>query len=401
MNTGRRTAAAALPARRRGFTLVEALVALAVGSLLTLAMFGLLTMTETSRRQARNASELQQIGAYVALLLDKTLRHAGSGFAQAAAQSYGCRLGAARSGVTVLPPGGALPAPFDTLRPGSDGLYRLAPVLIAAGQGPAVSAELRSDVLIVMSGHAGLGEAPVPFDGLPGADSLRLRSVQGFRANDLILVTDPQDEGGSQGRCLLQQVASDFVASGAPGSADLRLGGAFHAASIGLDLLADFSLDSLVLNLGQPGGSPSLQLIGVGARQTLYSYDLMRLDDQPLQAIGDSVLELHALYGIASTPGGGVDQWVAPSSEGWRIEQLGDGSATSAQRLQQIKAVKLGLILRSAKPDNPDPAPATLTLFSELDPALQLQRQLDAGALNYRYRSVELTVPLRNHLMLD
>ena len=64
-------------------------------------------------------------------------------------------------------------------------------------------------------------------------------------------------------------------------------------------------------------------------------------------------------------------------------------------------AIRVAMILRTSLSERGDPvAPATLTLFQDLDPALQQTRTLTAAERQYRHRVVESTIPLRNLLLL-
>ncbi|MFM2056765.1 MAG: hypothetical protein RLY71_1150 [Pseudomonadota bacterium] len=394
------------PNGQRGMTLIELMVALTVGLLLTLAVVGLLTFTNTSRRHTQGVNDINQVGAYAQLTLDKWLRSAGSGFAQSADYSYGCKLDVSRNGAQILPRTNALPAPFDQVTTGSSGVFRLAPVLIAAGQSHPADSGQPSDVLLLMSGSAGLAETPTSLTALADASSLPLGSTLGFGANDLLLVADRQTSASGMADCMLQQVASSFVGSAsAPGGASLPLGGSYYASAVSDAALTAFSTDASAMNLGNVvgGNPPAFLLIGVGAHSTLYSYDLLQTSATPLQAVADSVFELHALYGIDSSGSGRIDRWVSPASGDYAISALSDGSQAANTRLQRIKAIRLGLIMRTSQPKASAnaSAPPQLTLFADLGSSLTLTRTLSSDEQRYRYRTLETTVPLRNNLLLD
>ena len=392
------------PNGQRGMTLIELMVALTVGLLLTLAVAGLLTFTNASRRRTQGVNDINQVGAYAQLTLDKWLRSAGSGFAQSADYSYGCQLDVSKDGAQILPRTNALPAPFDQVTTGSSGVFRLAPVLIAAGQShPADSGE-PSDVLLLMSGSAGLAETPTALTALADTSSLPLASTLGFGANDMLLVADRQTSASGMADCMLQQVASSFAGSAsAPGGASLPLGGSYYASAVGDAALTTFSTDASAMNLGNVvgGNPPGFLLVGVGAHSTLYSYDLLQTSATPLQAVADSVFELHALYGIDSSGSGHIDRWVSPASGDYAVSALSDGSQAANTRLQRIKAIRLGLVMRTRQPDTIASAPPQLTLFGDLGSNLTLTRTLSSDEQRYRYRTLETTVPLRNNLLLD
>jgi type IV pilus assembly protein PilW len=82
-----------------------------------------------------------------------------------------------------------------------------------------------------------------------------------------------------------------------------------------------------------------------------------------------------------------------------------DGSAAANARLRTIVAMRVGLVMRSARPD-PDadekkpPTDATLTLFADLGGSLSQTLSLTKAERLFRYRTLEITVPMRNLLML-
>jgi type IV pilus assembly protein PilW len=396
------------PKRRpaqRGMTLVELMVALGIGLLLTLAVVSVLTLTDASRRRTQSINDINQVGAYAELALDKWLRNAGSGFAQTAAYSYGCLLNAAKAGAQILPRGSnALPAPFANVTTGSAGQFRLAPVLIAAGQTTPSGSGSTSDVLVVMSGNAGFAETPTSFASVADASALLLSSTLGFQPGDLLLIADQQASPTGMADCLVQQVSSSFSSSGSSaGAATLPLAGSYYASTLGSTALTDLSADAVALNLGNvgSGNTPSFLLLGVGDHNTLFSYDLLQTSSAPLQAVADGVFELHALYGLDSDGDGRIDSWASPASGDYAVSALSDGSAAAAGRLQTIKAIRLGLILRTTQPDSSTVAPAALSLFAELGSTLTLTRTLSSSERRYRYRTLESTIPLRNNLLLD
>jgi type IV pilus assembly protein PilW len=390
--------------RQRGMALIELMVALTVGLLLTLAVAGLLTFTNASRRRTQGVNDINQIGAYAQLTLDKWLRSAGSGLAQSADYSYGCQLDVSKNGAQILPRTAALPAPFDQVTTGSSGVFRLAPVLIAAGQSHPADSGQPSDVLLLMAGNAGLAETPTALTTLADTSSLPLASTLGFSANDLLLVADRQTSASGMADCMLQQVASSFAGSAsAPGGASLPLGGSYYTSAVSNAALTDFSTDASAMNLGNVvgGNPPGFLLVGVGAHSTLYSYDLLQTSATPLQAVADSVFELHALYGIDSSGDGHIARWVSPASGDYTISALGDGSQAANARLQGIKGIRIGLIMRTTQPDASASAPPQLTLFADLGSSLTLTRTLSSDEQRYSYRTLETTVPLRNNLLLD
>lgn len=373
---------------QHGFSLIELLVAVVIGMALTIAITVMLARQEAGRRTTTAVNDAFGGGAYVSYLLDRTLRGAGSGFVQGWNTVAGCRLGVSRSGTRLLPRSNAFPAPFD----GMPQTLRLAPVIVHAGIGPG-----GSDVLAVAAGASGLGESPLRvLANSATTNQLRVPSNLGLQGGDLVLV----GQGGAE--CLLQQVEAGFN-SALPPFDQIRFGGAYAASGInGVDL-ASFGTGepAVVAPIGNVAGNqPQLLLIGIGPNATLQSLDLLRLDgsDTPVP-LADGVAELHALYGVDTSGDGRVDDWVAPDQSPWTAAELNDGTPSAQQRLRQIRALRIGLMLRTSVPERQDVSPASLVLFGDLPAALRATRAISGVDARLRWRTLDFTVPLRNVML--
>lgn len=373
---------------------MELLVAMAIGLVVTLAVTSTVVVGEAHNRTTTSSNDMGQTGAYAAYVLDRTLRSAGSGFAQSWSFGvFGCRLSAARGGTTILPrTATAFPAPFAGLLGGAgaanSGNLRVAPLLIGKNQSSA-----GSDVLVVMGGGAVAGDVSRLIRTPAPANSLRLDNTIGIAVGDIVLVS----QSGADD-CLIEQVASFTQTSG---NQILPLGGTTYYLATGpTTSLATFSTNATgqITDVGNASvNSAQFQLIGVGDNRTLFSYDLLRGDgtDAP-QALADGVAELHALYGLDTNGDGILDTWVDPGATGYDIATL----VTAPNTLRQIVAVRVALVLRSSNYEKNVVSPATLpTLFSDLPVAVQQTVTLNANDQHYRYRVIESTIPLRNMLL--
>lgn len=394
-----------LRALQRGLTLIEMMVALLIGMLLTLAIFAVLGNAETLKRTTTSMNDINQTGNYAMYAIDKWVRSAGSGFAESAPYSFGCNVHSAKSGAQVLPRTAALPAPFGGIDTGTANVFRLAPVLIAPGQMSHTSGA-NSDALIVMAGAAGNGEIAVPFDGFAATGSLSLLNTVSLQSGDVMLVADEQTTTAGLAPCMIQQVSS--AASAVTGTT-VALGGTYQQSPIASADLTAFTTSGKALKLGNiaAGNPPMFQVIGVGDNNTLVSYDLLQSTTTPMLTIADGVFELHAVYGVdtSTPPDGTIDAWVDPmTSATYTLAALMAGTPAASDLLQTIKAVRVGLITRTSLPEvncfaggakaNCVVAPATLTLFADL--GLTRTRTLNAAERVFRYRTIESTIPLRN-----
>jgi type IV pilus assembly protein PilW len=386
--------------RAPGFSLIELLVAMAIGLILTLAITSVMIRSEGSKRSTTSVNDINQSGAYATYVLDRYIRSAGSGYSQSWDTAYGCLLNASKAGSPVLPLPSAIPASSafaNVILP-----IRLAPLIIAKNKAD-TGTETRGDVLIAMGGTSGVGESPQTV--LPGSvttTQLSLPTTLGYVTKDVLLLADP-----GINTCLITQVGGAHAYSDA--GQVLPLGG---------DYLRDpsaFGANTVALQLGRADDNPpQFQMFGVGANNTLFSHDLLKPPNQAPAAISDNIVELRGLYGVDINADGKVDSWVDATGT-YDAAALTDGSAGSRLLLRQIVAVRVGMILRTALQERSpatsasgalDPetfgqaTAASRTLFDDpATAAFKRTRPLTAADTGYRFRSVEATIPLRNVLM--
>ena len=393
--------------RQRGLTLIELLVAVVIGLTVTLAATSVVLMGESHKRTTNSNNDTSQSGAYAAYALDRALRSAGSGFAQAwNLGTFGCRLNAARdingTPTAILPrTASAFPAPFQGFLGGAGaaaaGNLRIAPLLIGQGQSAG-----GSDVLMAMSGNGSAGDVPRAIrSGVPATDNLRLDNTIRLVNGDIGLVTQT-----GVADCLLEQVnVTDATAFAAAGNEVLPLGGRyFTAGGTSLATLAA-SGTAYFSPLGNVGANNlQLQLFGVDANRTLVVYDLLRTAGDGTEAVtapqllADGVAELHAIYGLDTGPpyDGIADNWVAPSGT-WAIANV----MADPNLMRQIVAVRLAIVMRGATYEKEDVTLARPALFAGTAGEIAAAAYA-AGTDNrhFRLRVIDTTIPLRNMLLL-
>ncbi len=375
--------------RSAGFSLVELMVAMVIAVVVMLGISELMATNEGQKRTTTATNDIDQSASYAAYALDQVIRSAGSSFYQANAFTLGCEINALDAGSTSLPLASGFSSDFPNVT--LTGVH-LMPLLILPGQSVASdgnSGTHTSDVLVVMGGVNGNQPVPTSLLQSPTASALHLVSNVGYANNDLVLVSDVAN-GTNLSGCLLDQVSS--VATGGV----VNLGGTYHAGdSISTRTLSSMSASGLVIDLGNEsnGAPPVFELLGVGPDATLDSYDLITQQTTP---VVNGVFEMHALYGVDPT-GNGTIQWVAPSGN-YAVSKLDAGTTAAAQLIQTIKAVRLGLILRTQLPEKTAVTPGPITLFSDLGTSLSYSRVLSASEQHYRYRILDLTIPIQNTL---
>lgn len=381
----------------RGFSLIELLVAVAIGLALTLAVTLTLIRSEGARRTLTATNDISNNGAYLAFSLDRQLRSAGSGFTQVWRNAYGCPLQATRAGVAILPRAAAYPAPFASVAQ----TLRLAPLVVHAGIGAS-----GSDVLILQSGSAGLSESPMPvLTNSATGSALRVPITLGLQGADLMAVVQDNDVNDNPQPCALLQVANGFAGAA---DQDLSLGGNFHATTIGSVSLVDVGTTqrAWVAPLGNEATNrPNFQLLGVSTQRTLVAYDLLRLDGgNAVVPVADGVVDLRARYGVDTNDDGRVDTWVSPAAAGWTAAALLNGSAAARTSLSRILSVRVALVFRGTVPEMQggqliNVTPATLTLFDDLGAGLQVNHSVVVANRPLRHRVLDFTVPLRNAML--
>lgn len=409
-------ARAAPPCRRAsqaGMSLIELMVVLVIGSVVAISVFGLMSVAEGRKRTTTSVNDINQTGIYALYQIDKAVRSAGSGFSQNWPLTYGCRLNVNRGGDQILPAPTQIGAPFAGL-PAQLGGLRLAPVLIVKN-GTAL-ANGSSDVLITMAGNAGYGEIPTEFSGTAPTMNgkvldLSLVNTMTFNDGNLVLVADRNNVQGNIQPCYIGQVQTGFA--GALGT-QLPLAGTYDA-SVGADGGAlNISATGVAMNLGNVGvgNMPGFAAYGVGSNQTLVFYDLLQTGGSGYSPVpmADGVLEMHALYGINPDNTGNIS-W-QDASGAFDAGLLSNGTQLAAANLYAIKAVRIGLILRTSLPERARQyvgngasatatgvvSPGPIVLFADV-PGLSYSRALVGDEQNYRYRVFEITVPLRNTLL--
>jgi type IV pilus assembly protein PilW len=381
---------------QRGMTLIELMVAMAIALVVTLVVSTLLVAGENHKRTTTSTNDAEQTGSYAFYALDRALRGAGSAFVESAYPAdrgvLGCKLNAAQ----ILPRTTPFPAPFATaFLAGSTNNLRVAPVLIGKSQ-----SDGGSDVLVIMGGSGAAGGVSRALNGAGNSTSLILENTVGFAVNDVALVSQ---SGVSD--CLLEEVASVSTPT-------LNVGGTTYYTANGsaTDLATlSSSLSTYVTPLGNAQtNTVQFQLFGVGADDTLYSYDLLQnqlkvqgTGADTSQAVADGVIQMNAIYGIQTTANPGVlSTWAGPGDAGYDINTV----MTTPATMESIIAVRVALVVRGEYYDKNVVSPATLTLFSGYangtGTSLSQVINLNAAAQHYRYRVFEFMVPLRNMLLL-
>ena len=200
--------------------------------------------------------------------------------------------------------------------------------------------------------------------------------------------------------CLVEQVASGF--SAASGGISVALGGAAYAATINSINLASYTTSTLAVNLGQ---APMFEMFAVGDNNTLFGYNLLSAANASVTVatanpytLVEGAYQMHAIYGVDTdnNPLTPSLNWVAPTGT-YASANLLAGTVAANTLLNTIKAIKVGLVTRTALLEKDAVSGATVTLFGNT--SVPVTVTLDNP--NYRYRVSESIMPIRNALMLE
>jgi type IV pilus assembly protein PilW len=379
--------------KQQGFSLVEIMVGLAIGLIGTIVIFQVFSISEGQKRTTTAGNDANQNGIFAIYTLERHLRVSGGGLignSTLGQNIIGCAVQATFGAAQVLPAAG-FPAPFNTL----NGAVTAAPILIQDGGG------FVPDKIITMYGNS--STAGVPFIITSGnGTSMDLGNTVGMGQGDVLLSMNetPRTLAPGTQNCTISQITNVPTANG---TLSLQAGLTFRNSATGIT-----GNNLTGINLGQPG------LIGFAInspaadRFELVSYDF--LTGGPVAPVADNVVNLQALYGVDNGNGGTagdsvIDQWV-PATGAWSYATLNNGSVASATALRQIKAIQLGVITRSSLPEKPNAQGIPITtqnpvLFLDRGAALAVTMDLTqtAGAQNYRYKTFETIIPLRNMLI--
>lgn len=397
--------------RQQGLSLVEVMVGMAVGLIATVVIMKSFTASEIFRGNVSGSADMLQTASIASARLGIALEEAGAGMVQGQ-NVWGCRILGARSGTVLLPRPSTFAEPFASFPT----TVRAMPLAILDGGE-------NSDVLAVMAGGSGAsnrGKTLTRGPDYPGTPEVTFTNTLGFGSknagqtvNDLLLVVPIAD---TLGDCKIVQLASAF--SNGTAVSDLSLGLKLVPAAGLVTSPASYTstllnsatygvVEEALLDFGEPVAyhlgreeSAVFSLFSVNARGELTELDM--LQRRGTQAIAENVLLLKARYGVDNGADGGiaddnvVDEWIAPTESGWTLATLMNGTKSSAYKAGQIKAVRVGMILRSTLPVGNDAAITSLSLFADLGESRAHTRSLSATEQRYAYQVYDWVIPLRN-----
>ena len=348
------------------------MVAVLIGLIAVLVIYQTFAVSEGYRRNTTGASDAQSSGLFSMLTAGIELANAGNAVSLAAEELSKCR-------------------PFTTDPAAS---FQPIPVLIAAGAGDDVP-----DAFVVTYSTAANVVVPVQLlKQSPAPNKLVVQSPNGFAVGNRLIAVQQ-----SSGRCAMSVIADRSPKL--PPAETPKPGGEVEltlTTNGGANFMSVADVDpGRVLDMG-PAGSAQRVLFDV-VDGTLRTTDLLTAGAAAVPIAGN-VVNMKLQYGVDTTVPADdvVDEWVAATGIWERDALLAPAGLTSEQnlaRLRQIKAIRVGLVVRSTQFDRDVTGTTPWVLFDCPTHDASCQGRL-TGSLpaNWRYRTYETVIPLRNQL---
>ncbi len=348
----------ALNARAQaGLSIVEVMVGLMVGILVTLSAWGSVMFYEANRRTSMGGNSALENGLASALTIQRDAKTAGLGFVFAG-QSACQTLNAYYNGVTTAD------------------ARRFAPVSVEDG-GAA------SDKISVAYARSILGGAPVKMIS-PMADAgdlIKVNSTGNLAAGDMILVapTSPDQP------CTLMQVTG--AATAGFGTDLTRAANMWNPASpaTAFTNAPAYTANSSVIRTG-PLTWVTYQ---ISAQRHLEVVDNLT---SAVDTLAENIVFLKAQYGVSNGVSPQIEQWVS-ATDAW-------APPLDNPHIAALRAVRIAVVARAPHREKPSVAhgPCDATTVAPQTwvggPAVDLSA--DPNWQCYKYKTLLLTIPLKN-----
>lgn len=367
-----------LTTTQRGLSLIETMVGLTLGLLVTLIITQVWGVFESQKQRTISGSSAQASGLLALTELEQDIRSAGAGITEAAAFTCTSMYSYYDNGTTVTSP-----------IPAYTGTMGMAPVKIIDG-GAA------SDTITVKRSSDLLGGLPTTLTKtMPSSSAeLNINSTSGIVEGDIVLAVS------ASGNCSVMQVtevqnAALKLQHNPGGTTSYNPPVNFQNSNS----WPAFTEGDKITKIGQL----VTHTFTTNAQNELTLTDLTTPGLSPVSVLASDIVRLKAQYGIANAGSQDVTQWVnATNATGWN-----DASLTPA-KVKRIKAIRLVIVARSSKLEGNDvTAPCTNVsggvnngpcawVDDATDPAPIIDLSSDSNWRRYRYRTYQTIIPIRN-----
>jgi type IV pilus assembly protein PilW len=348
----------------RGFSLIEIMVGIVIGLIAVLIIYQIFAAAEGIKRNTTSVGDAQQNGLLSSFMLGIELANAGNGVASAA-QDLGKCPGSASFGST----------------------WRPLPLLIVDGGG-----DDQPDSFMVNYSVTTAAIAPAPILNVPsvtGNADYKVQSPTGFQKNDLIVAI-------SAGGCGASKITADPVGPDINGVVTLT-----HTdPGVG----GNFGEGDVLLNMGPAANAQKVRYDVVPATHVLRSTALLKADGTlnddtapPPNPLASNVVNMKLQYGL-DTNKDGVLEWVSAATSPWTPTELMSAipGPNLVAQLKALKAVRIGIVVRGEQWDR-DAPDVPWSLFGGTAGG-GYEGTFPSASGNYRYRTYETVIPVRNEL---
>jgi type IV pilus assembly protein PilW len=366
------TALGSLRARQRGVGLVETMVGLTLGLIMTLIITQVWGTFEAQKQRTISSASTQVNGVIAMTQMEQDLRSAGAGLAELAAFNCTTTFSYYASGTTTISPIPAYSGNLAAVR------------ITDGGTGP--------DSLTVKRTGDLLGALPATLtQTMPASSSeLNVNFTTGFANGDTVLAVDPTNGNCSVMGLTLVQAAALKLQHNPGGTTTYNPSVAYQTTNA----WPAYATGTKIVRVGQLV-SHSYSVVG----NQLTLTDLSNPLGTATSVLTGDVVDLQAQYGVASAGSQDVNAWVsANATTGWNTLDAG--------KIRRIKAVRLAIVVRSPKKESSDVTAACTNaagtvvnangpcVWADSEPVVNLSA--DPSWKRYRYRVYQALVPLRN-----
>lgn len=343
-----------------GFSLVELMVGLAIGLLVTLVISQAMSVFEGQKRTTTGTSDSQTNGNIALYNIGRDIQLAGYALTSSSDNSP-LKCDAVTLGAEAIAAGMTVAA----------GVRNLSPITITSGAS--------SDTIDIRYGNSILGGIQTLITAAPIGNAISVKSNLGCRDDDFVVIT----KGTS---CAITRLAATADSpSGVTGNQIVNLKSSESVPALAtannanLSCVGNWSMPTYSVNNG------NLQLGGADAVA--------------------GIVSIQAQYGISAAANSNlVTQWIDPSVAGWK-----DTDITVTNR-NRIKAVRIAVIARNPKMESSATLPTSACSSynsasptglcawagTSTSPAPTINLTADPNWRRYRYRVFETIMPVRN-----
>lgn len=347
---------------QRGVSLVETMVAMVIGMLVTLVIYQLYTTFEGQKRTTTSGGDTQINGMFAMSMLEREIRMTGWGLSD---ESFMDCASISSHAATLV---GSTPI-FDSMMPAT---------IIDGGDaaGSSDTIELRSATSVGAAAPAIIGTVT------PGSTELRISSTAAFKVNDLAFVA-------SGTNCTVSQVTGVDPATG---KIQRATGSSFSPWVMEKEGSRIFSLGAIAYKALQVTSANNLEMLEAGATAGTTA----------ATQIAGNIVAMKAVYGISA---GGASQDVVQWVRAVRPATGTDWSNPGPVDARRIKAIRLAIVTRSPLLEKPNAAGACTTTSAAPIPWTGINTGDQLPVINltntpswgcYRYRTFQTIIPLRN-----